>query len=190
MACPPAQKAKKQRKTFLIGVDAAQCRHWISSQFGFTTSEMLVVNAEMDLANAPELGNSHRAVVFENIHCLNGAEGLLKAMLAFAKYDFSQVYLFVTSGKPLQEIILHDTPQQKRLLITEIFSEYLFQYVSLDFENQAITLPYVGVGWEELEKEEREAFKEKWKAGYLMIKKRRNWQPKLPAALMRNSLPT
>lgn len=155
-------KAKKQRKTFVIGVDAAQSRHWISSQFGITAPEMLLVNAETDLANMPELESSHRAVVFENIHCLEGVEGLLKAMLAFGKYDFDKpVYLFVTSGKPLQEIILQDTSKQKRLLITEIFSEYLFQYVPLDFENRSITLPYSGVYWELLETEEREAFKRK-----------------------------
>ncbi|EPR65209.1 hypothetical protein [Cyclobacterium qasimii] len=138
----------KQKNSFVIGVDASKSKEWILKQFGFESEEVLTVRLfsgnELDM---PELKPAHKGVILENFHCLGDVEMLLNTMVAFQKkYCKESVKLFVTSGRPLQEILPSNMPKQSRLLITEIFSEYLFQYVPIDFENQKITLPYFGDG--------------------------------------------
>ncbi|WP_163377898.1 hypothetical protein [Cyclobacterium sp. SYSU L10401] len=154
------QNAKKQKYSFIIGVDALKSRSWICHEFGMTLSELLLIDAGEGDFEMPSPEPLHKGVVLENLHCLGNAEGVLAAILNLRKkYAGKGFYLFVTSGKPLQEILRVDTPKQQRLMITEVFSEYLFQYVPLDFQNESVTLPYLGSDWELLDKEERKLFK-------------------------------
>lgn len=154
--------ARKQRYSFIIGVDALRSRAWVSHEFGLTSEELLFINAGEDSLEMPAPEPHHKGVVLENLHCLGNAEGVLQAILTFRKkYSGKSHYFFVTSGKPLQEILRADTPKQQRLMITEVFSEYLFQYVPLDFQNEAITLPYIDQEWELLGMDEREHFKQR-----------------------------
>lgn len=154
------QNARKQKYSFIIGVDASRSRSWICHEFDTTMQELLLIDAGEDSLEMPSPGLHHRAVVLENLHCLGNAEEVLQAILTLRrKYTGKGYYLFVTSGKPLQEILRADTPKQQRLMITEFFSEYLFQYVPLDFQNESITLPYLGSEWELLDKDERKLFK-------------------------------
>jgi hypothetical protein len=154
------QRSRKQQRSFLIGVDAAQNRNWIARQFDLSAHQMLRVDALSALVDMPEPDPTHEAIVFENIHCLDGADRLLESMQAFLMaYGDKKQFLFVTSGKPLQEIVQPSTSQSKRLLITEIFSEFLFQYVPLDFKSESVTLPFSGQEWESLDKIQREALK-------------------------------
>lgn len=140
--------AEKQKHSFIIGIDASKSKEWILKQFGWESKEILMVRLfNGDELEMPEVKPEHKGVILENIHCLGDVAMLLNTMVAFQKkYSGKKLGLFVTSGRPLQEILLNDTPKQSRLLITEIFSDYLFQYVPIDFENQKITLPYFGDG--------------------------------------------
>ncbi len=154
------ERSRKQQKSFIIGVDAAQSRNWILRQFGLSEHQVLRVNAVSVPTEMPDPEPLHQAVVFENIHCLEGADGLLEAVRTFQHvYNDKNRWLFVTSGKPLQEIIQPNTARSKRLLITEIFSDFLFQYVPLDFESSSISLPFPGQAWESMDKTEREVLK-------------------------------
>ncbi|SHM57256.1 hypothetical protein SAMN04488057_102186 [Cyclobacterium lianum] len=151
---------RKQKHSFVIGVDALRSRVWICREFGLKIADLLLIDAGEEKPEMPDPELPHKGVVLENLHCLGNAEAVLSTILAFRKkYAGKSQYLFVTSGKPLQEILKADTPKQQRLMITEIFSEYLFQYVPLDFQNESFTLPYLGQSWEKLDTNERAQYK-------------------------------
>ena len=131
---------EKQDNSFVIGVDAAKSRDWVLQQFGWQSEELLLVSLsrgeEMEM---PEIKPIHKGVILENFHCLEDTNTLLSTMIAFQKnYGRKGLGLFVTSGRPLQEILPNEMSKQSKLLITEIFSDYLFQYVPIDFDNQKI----------------------------------------------------
>ena len=141
------QDAKKQENSFIIGIDAAKSRKWVLKQFGWESSEIMVITLSGENVEMPDINSGHKGVLLENIHCIGDAEQLLNTMVAFQKkYSGKELGIFVTSGRPLHEILPVNTSRQSRLLITEIFSEYLFQYVPIDFGNQKITLPYFEKG--------------------------------------------
>ncbi|WP_339676525.1 hypothetical protein [Cyclobacterium marinum] len=151
---------EKQDNSFVIGVDAAKSRDWVLQQFGWQSEELLLVSLsrgeEMEM---PEIKPIHKGVILENFHCLEDTNTLLSTMIAFQKnYGRKGLGLFVTSGRPLQEILPNEMSKQSKLLITEIFSDYLFQYVPIDFDNQKITLPFVGAEAKFIDEESKESY--------------------------------
>ena len=151
---------EKQDNSFVIGVDAAKSRDWVLQQFGWQSEEVLLVSLsrgeEMEM---PEIKPIHKGVILENFHCLEDTNTLLSTMIAFQKnYGRKGLGLFVTSGRPLQEILPNEMSKQSKLLITEIFSDYLFQYVPIDFDNQKITLPFVGAEAKFIDEESKESY--------------------------------
>lgn len=157
--------ADKQKNSFIIGVDAAKSRDWILKQFAWEPNEILLAElSDGEGLVLPELEDGHKGVVLENIHCLGDTEKFLNTIVAFQKkYGGTELRLFVTSGRPLQEILPSKMPMQSRLLITEVFSEYLFQYVPIDFQNQKITLPYFGKDFKSLDEQNKAIFESRMK---------------------------
>jgi hypothetical protein len=135
--------ARKQENSFIIGIDAAKSRKWVLKQFGWGSDDVLVITLPLEKTEMPDINPGQKGVVLENIHCIGDTSLLINTMMAFQKkYGGKELGIFVISGRPLQEILPVNTSRQSRLLISEIFSEYLFQYVPIDFENKKITIPH------------------------------------------------
>jgi hypothetical protein len=153
---------KMQKSSFVIGLDAEKSKSWIMDQFGMAHGEILPIEVKLGKVKMPELMPSHKAVILENIHCMENVDALLETMLAFReKYHNERVLLFVSSGRPLPELIKTNISKQQKLLITEIFSGFLFQFVSLEYQNPRLSLPYLDKEWENLDQLEQIAHKEK-----------------------------
>ncbi len=153
---------KMQKNSFIIGLDSEKSKSWVHQQFGIKPFELLAVEVKLGTVELPELTTVHKAVILENIHCLESADALLRTMLAFReKYQNEMVLLFVSSGRPLPELLKTNISKQQKLLITEVFSGFLFQFVSLEYQNPRLSLPYLEKEWKDLDQKEQSAHKEK-----------------------------
>ncbi|MEX2513524.1 MAG: hypothetical protein WD398_11505 [Cyclobacteriaceae bacterium] len=156
------KSVKKTKKSFLIGIDSEKTRSWVIHQFELDSKELLVIDAKEEEIQLLPLKNYHKAVMLENLHCFETIDKMIETLVKFkGKYEKKELLLLVSSGKPLQEILQGKIPNQKLLVITELFATYLFQFVPLHYQNPRLSLPYMETEWKLMSPTERSAFQRK-----------------------------
>ncbi|MEX0883656.1 MAG: hypothetical protein WDZ72_09305, partial [Cyclobacteriaceae bacterium] len=161
------KSVKKTRKSFLIGIDSEKTRSWVFHQFELDPRELLVIDVKEEKIKLLALEPYHKAVMLENLHCFESIDKMIDTLMEFkSEYgkranEKRELLFFVSSGKPLQEILHSKIPNQKLLVVTELFAGYLFQFVPLHYQNPQLSLPYMDAEWEQMTQSEKLAYQRK-----------------------------
>jgi hypothetical protein len=151
--------AKGQLYNFIIGLDSKKSREWVMQQFGYGPNEVLLIDVGGKDRGLPRRLLVHKAVILENIHCILDTEEFAAFLKNFRKQYFNKgMGVFVISGKPFQELLPSGLTAGERMVLSEMFSGFLFHFVPLHYANPLIALPYPDKSWENMDRLDRERY--------------------------------
>lgn len=142
---------------FIIGMDSRKSRKWILDQFGILKEELLVLDATEKTTAMPAANNSlYKAILAENIHCLKDASAIYSMVVDLKKQYFGQgLMIMVSSARPFQELLALNGSDHEKNVLSEIFSNFLFHFVPLQYDSPVISLPYSQLGTEHMDEGQR-----------------------------------
>ncbi|MFC4870082.1 hypothetical protein [Negadavirga shengliensis] len=151
--------AKGQLYNFIIGLDSRKSREWVMQQFGYGPNEVLLIDVGGKDRGLPRRLPVHKAVILENIHCILDTAEFAAFLKNFRKQYFNKgLGVFVISGKPFQELMPPSLTAGERMVLSEMFSGFLFHFVPLHYANPLIALPYPDKNWENMDRLDRERY--------------------------------